>query len=377
MITMELRHVYRCGNKGIVAVITLLLMNSFMRKENGLMKRIGLLLACLIGIGYCKASGYVVMGSDSSFVDGQYVYLLDGVKWNVLDSARIENASFRLEGSDKGTGICFPYMGKSSNPQELTQIGSQVFLEDDACIVLQSDSMFGCISTGSPMNDAYWTLMKSRAGKSLEQVKTLTKEVLLQHPDVLGCYLLEDLMIMASKQEIESLMGTFPSELHKHPLYARAKAMLAETKADLSMPYLDVSGKDRSGQSIALSGTVNKKGVKYVLLEFWATWCGPCRREIPNLKHLYAAYREEGFEIYGLSFDKDAKSWKEVLEKEALPWTNVITEVKDNPRNTPVWKAYGLNGIPWNYLIDAASGQIIGKCLTGEYLSDKLAELMR
>ena len=143
------------------------------------------------------------------------------------------------------------------------------------------------------------------------------------------------------------------------------------------MPYLDVSGKDRSGQSIALSGTVNKKGVKYVLLEFWATWCGPCRREIPNLKHLYAVYREEGFEIYGLSFDKDAKSWKEVLEEEALPWTNVITEVKDNPRNTPVWKAYGLNGIPWNYLIDAASGQIIGKCLTGEYLSDKLAELMR
>ena len=177
--------------------------------------------------------------------------------------------------------------------------------------------------------------------------------------------------------EVESLMGIFPSDLHKHPLYARAQAMLAETKADLSMPYLDVSGKDRSGQSIALSGTVNKKGVKYVLLEFWATWCGPCRREIPNLKHLYAVYREEGFEIYGLSFDKDAKSWKEVLEEEALPWTNVITEVKDNPRNTPVWKAYGLNGIPWNYLIDAASGQIIGKCLTGEYLSDKLAELMR
>lgn len=315
MTTMELRHAYRYGNKGIVAVITLLLMNSSMRKENGLMKRIGLLLACLIGIGYCKASGYVVMGSDSSFVDGQYVYLLDGVKWNVLDSARIENASFRLEGSDKGTGICFPYMGKSSNPQELAQIGSQVFLED--------------------------------------------------------------LMIMASKQEVESLMGIFPSDLHKHPLYARAQAMLAETKADLSMPYLDVSGKDRSGQSIALSGTVNKKGVKYVLLEFWATWCGPCRREIPNLKHLYAVYREEGFEIYGLSFDKDAKSWKEVLEEEALPWTNVITEVKDNPRNTPVWKAYGLNGIPWNYLIDAASGQIIGKCLTGEYLSDKLAELMR
>ena len=135
MTTMELRHAYRCGNKGIVAVITLLLMNSSMRKENGLMKRIGLLLACLIGIGglllacligigYCKASGYVVMGSDSSFVDGQYVYLLDGVKWNVLDSARIENASFRLEGSDKGTGICFPYMGKSSNPQELAQIGN-------------------------------------------------------------------------------------------------------------------------------------------------------------------------------------------------------------------------------------------------------------
>lgn len=341
-----------------------------------MMKRIIFLLACFMKIVFCKAGGYVVKSTDSSFIDGQYVFLLDGVKWNVLDSARIENASFRIEGTDKGTGVCFPYMGKSSNSQELTQIGNLVFLEDDACIVLRSDSMYGRVSEGSPMNDAYWGLMKSRVGKSLEEAKDLTKDVLRRNPNELGCYLLEDLMVMASKQEIDSLMRAFPSAMHRQPLYMRAKAMLDEIKADLSMPYMDVSGKDAGGQTLALSGTVSRKGVKYVLLEFWATWCGPCRREVPNLKRMYASYREKGFEIYGMSFDTDVKRWKKVLEQEALPWTNVITEVKDNPRNTSVWKAYGVNGIPWNYLIDAASGRIIGKCLRGEDLSDKLAELM-
>lgn len=110
---------------------------------------------------------------------------------------------------------------------------------------------------------------------------------------------------------------------------------------------------------------------KYVLLDFWASWCGPCLGEMPNVKHLYAKYHKKGLEIYGVSLDDKADKWKAAIAKHELKW-NHVSSLKG--WNCPVAKEYNVTGIPRMYIIDP-SGRIIAQDLRGEDLANKMAEL--
>ena len=79
----------------------------------------------------------------------------------------------------------------------------------------------------------------------------------------------------------------------------------------------DFKVKDKSGKEVALSTL--RQGKKYVLIDFWASWCNPCRKEIPNLKKLYAQYSEKGFEIVSISIDQKKADWEKALKEEGLP----------------------------------------------------------
>ena len=160
-----------------------------------------------------------------------------------------------------------------------------------------------------------------------------------------------------------------------HPLYLQLEEMLEPIKADLGMPYWDIEGKDVKGNAVRLSDVVERDGVRYVLLDLWASWCGPCREEIPVLVEQYARFRNSGFEIYGMSFDSSPENWRSALKEFGMNWPNVITEVTGSPRTSPVWAGYGMDGIPWNYLIDASTGEIIAKNLRGEALAAELEAL--
>ena len=112
---------------------------------------------------------------------------------------------------------------------------------------------------------------------------------------------------------------------------------------------------------------------KYVLLDFWASWCGPCRQENPNLVKAYAAYNDKGFEILGVSLDnKDGKeAWVNAIEKDGLTWTQVSDL---NSWNNEVARMYGVRAVPQSYLIDP-EGVIVAQNLRGEALEEKLAEI--
>ena len=101
-------------------------------------------------------------------------------------------------------------------------------------------------------------------------------------------------------------------------------------------------------EDLALYDLLGKKDM--VLIDFWASWCGPCIADFPELKKLYAAYEDEDFEIVGVSIDSKKEDWIEGLEDHKLPWTN-LGELKD--WEGPVATSYGVMGIPMGYLVDS------------------------
>ncbi|HMP91660.1 MAG TPA: TlpA disulfide reductase family protein, partial [Phnomibacter sp.] len=111
---------------------------------------------------------------------------------------------------------------------------------------------------------------------------------------------------------------------------------------------------------------------QYVLVDFWASWCGPCRQENPNVVKAYQAYKSKGFTILGVSLDKDRDPWLEAIKKDKLTWEQV-SDLKF--WQSPVVELYGIRGIPANVLLDK-EGKIIAKNLRGADLEAKLAEVL-
>lgn len=112
---------------------------------------------------------------------------------------------------------------------------------------------------------------------------------------------------------------------------------------------------------------------KVVLVEFWASWCGPCREENPNLVKQYKTYHDKGFEIVSVSLDHVKQNWLEAIEKDALEWTHV-SDLKG--WNNEVGRLYGVRAVPASFLVDA-DGKIIANGLRGEPLNAKLAEIFK
>jgi thiol-disulfide isomerase/thioredoxin len=130
----------------------------------------------------------------------------------------------------------------------------------------------------------------------------------------------------------------------------------------------EIDLKDANNDNVALSSL---KG-SYVLVDFWASWCGPCRRESPYLTEAYNNFNEKGFEIYAVSIDNDRDDWLKAVEEDKMTWTTVFTEGAFDSRSA---MEYGVKYIPYNFLLNP-DGEIIAMHLRGEDLVKKLEELL-
>ena len=132
----------------------------------------------------------------------------------------------------------------------------------------------------------------------------------------------------------------------------------------------DIALPSPTGEIIKLSSTRGK----YVLLDFWAAWCGPCRRENPNLLRAYNTYKSKGFQIYQVSLDKNKEEWTKGIEQDMLGQWIHVSDLKY--WNSSVVQLYKIESIPHNLLLDR-DGKVIATDLRGERLINKLAEVIK
>lgn len=135
--------------------------------------------------------------------------------------------------------------------------------------------------------------------------------------------------------------------------------------------YTDFKLSTPEGAEKSLSELV--KGHKLVLVDFWASWCGPCRMEMPNVVKAYEQYKDKGLQIVGVSFDNDMTKWKEAISKLNMTWPQ-ISDLKG--WDCAAGRIYQINSIPSTMLIDE-TGKIIAKDLRGEELIEKIGEILK
>ncbi|HEX2606413.1 MAG TPA: TlpA disulfide reductase family protein [Flavisolibacter sp.] len=158
---------------------------------------------------------------------------------------------------------------------------------------------------------------------------------------------------------VGKLTGRFPKDAS---LAAIQKKMQPQQAPDFTLP-------DTTGTPVSLASF---KG-KYVLVDFWASWCGPCREENPNVVRVYNKYKDKNFTVLGVSLDRTKKAWVDAIRNDGLTWTHVSDLQYWNNAAAALYK---VEGIPYNVLIDP-NGKIIGESLRGEDLDRKLSEVLK
>ncbi|WP_264509676.1 TlpA disulfide reductase family protein [Flavobacterium sp. N1719] len=173
----------------------------------------------------------------------------------------------------------------------------------------------------------------------------------------IGKELEQRLKAIENARKVKAQGGTVPA-----PSAPQASKQAAKKKAP------EFQGKSPEGKVVTLQSALGK----ITLLDFWASWCPPCRKENPNVVKLYADYHAKGFNILGVSLDEDVAKWKAAIAKDKITWPQV-SNLKG--WHDPIAKLYGIEEIPTTFLLDA-EGNIIARGLTGEALRAKVSSLL-
>ena len=357
--------------------------------------------AGLLAFASCQEkAGYTIKGTIEGVAEGDTVYLQNFVDGSLvkMDSAVVKGGAFEFKGTPDSVTVS-RYVTYRKNGMRMT---AMVFIEKGD-ITLNMGAEANKVA-GTMCNDAYQQFMdkfvainkemseiyqKSKTDTTLtdDQRKDLEKQ--LAEKDSLGTEMVyncinENINNLVGVQLLTSYANAFETAkvkalLDKVPAaYSADKDIVALKehiatieKTEVGQKFIDFAMNTPEGKEVKLSDFISQN--KYTLIDFWASWCGPCRREMPNLVEAYAQYKGKNFEIVGVSLDQDAAAWKESIKKLNMTWPQ-MSDLK-------FWQSegaqlYAVNSIPHTVLIDG-DGTIIARGLHGEGLQAKLTEVVK
>ena len=359
------------------------------------MKKLLFALAAAMLLGACESSTkYTIIGNAADFEDGKRVYLVTVVdnEIAILDSTIVKNNSFTIKGEVNEP--CWAKVGILESLEDRNGILIEFILEPGRIVFGDFDETKSRArtATGTPLNDKltqFFCEIKNiiddtslTREESMNRVFAHVRSYVIENADnEVALFLFERYNRSMPKEMklelIDTLAAANPTlytDLRKETLEDIEAQKRAEEQAQSVAPgnhYKNIEGNDADGNKLSLKEVVEKKKNKFVLLDFWATWCAPCMNEIPHLKAAYEKFHNKGFEIYAISIDHERDTWTKVIKEKELQWVNVLREFSE------ATALYGVRGVPSNYLIDCSNGIIIANHLRGEELLNKLEEVIK
>ncbi|MBS1647792.1 MAG: AhpC/TSA family protein [Bacteroidetes bacterium] len=365
------------------------------------MKKIGTTCLLLAAINvFSQGKSFVINGTIKKVNDNAYVYLSHIYNEQTqIDSALVKNEKFTFKGKTPEPNMYWITLHKNETPQ-------LIFFADNAPITIAADAdsmAHAKINGGTTQNDyKHWLAMQAKYAEMRNglitqyngHMRSNNQEGAKKVVDTAGIaerayekgilkFIKEHPQSNVSAYAIYSVNFDWPKMDEYEEMYnvlsPQVKAgkfgKLAHDKiegmkmkdATVGVTAANFSQPDVNGKMVSLN---SYKG-KVVLVDFWASWCGPCRAENPNVVAAYQKYHPKGFEILGVSLDQNKDKWLQAISNDNLTWTH-ISDLKGWGNEAA--KKYGVTSIPFNVLIDK-EGKIIAKGLRGKALDDELAKI--
>ena len=282
------------------------------------------------------------------------------------DSIPLDNGTATVKGNKPAQTIMYVIDPTPSG----NLLGFFVVDGSEMCLNLLTGELTG----GSKLNDHFVSLIRQMPlgalGVKNQEWRQMMRKALAENRDnVIGAFALSELMDGMSYDELKKEVESGAPFLDL-PMAEQAKLHLKvlEIRGPGRM-FTDLEEADTLGLNHRLSEYVGRGN--YVLVDFWASWCGPCMAEMPNVKENYEKYKDKGFNVVGLSFDSDAGRWKKAIRERGLNWVQ-LSDLKY--WDSIAAKTYLIRAIPSNILCDP-DGRIIAMDLRADKLSEKLREI--
>ncbi|MFI3321755.1 MAG: TlpA disulfide reductase family protein [Rikenellaceae bacterium] len=309
--------------------------------------------------------GYTLTGDVKSAEGTIYLSVLEGKMPKLIDSAVVADGKFSFKGN-------LPMAGYAQLQVKGDRSPFLMFFIENSDISINGDKSDprNISVVGSATNDHY-TKGYMPISNDVEAIKKFVRD---NNTSVAAAYVLfRNLIYQLEVEELEELKGALSPELHQTSYIKIFDERIAAMKGSaVGQKFTEIALPDTAGNILTLSSVVAQG--KYVLLDFWASWCPPCRAENPHVVEAFKQYADKGFTVYGVSLDKpdDKALWIKAIEDDGLHWNNV-SDLK-------FWECgpaaqYGVSSIPSNFLI-SPEGVIVGRNLRGDALTAKLEELL-